>query len=115
MVSAGVLKSAKDNSVTTRTPEAGEVLGVLLPAVFPETVSLSFFVTTTARIADSNERIPVTAVIGPAGISLVPGRWTVSMLLLAAGSPPGVVTTGPTVIGELYFIRYPTLIFVKST
>ncbi len=54
-------------------------------------------------IADSNGSMPVTAVIGPAGISLVPDTVTVSRTLSAAGSPPEVVPTEPVAVGGVLF------------
>lgn len=54
--------------VAPTEPDAGEVLGVLRPVTFPDTVSASFLHTTAARIADSKDRIPVRAVMDPADI-----------------------------------------------
>ncbi len=61
----------------TRVPDAGGVLGVLLPAAFPVTVTRLPLQTTAVRITGSNGRIPTTADIDPVAISLVPEPGTV--------------------------------------
>lgn len=56
------------NRVTTTVPDAVEVLGVLRPVAFPDTVSASPFLTTAVSMADSKELIPGTAAMEPVEI-----------------------------------------------
>lgn len=92
-----------DKIVRTRRPDAGGVLGELLPVAFPVTVSKFFFGTTAVRITDSNGRIPPTADIEPVVSSLAPGPQTVPLTPSAGGLPPVVEPTDPPEVCETSF------------
>lgn len=62
----------------TIRPAVVDMLGVLLPAAFPVTVSTLPFGTRSALAIDSKTRIPGTAVIGPVAVSKVQGHLTAS-------------------------------------
>lgn len=87
-----------DKIVSTLRPDAGGVLGELLPVTFPVTVSKFFFGTTAARITGSNDRMPPTAGIDPVASSLAPGLQTVLPTPSAGRYPPGVDPTDPPVV-----------------
>lgn len=69
---SGVVKLTIVKTVETTEPAAPGMLGVLRPVVLPDTVSYSPLHTTSGLTADSNGRMPATAVIGPVVDSLGP-------------------------------------------
>lgn len=104
----------KDNSAMTLRPEAGGVLGELLPVALPVTVPKFFFGTTMASITDSNGRMPPTAGIDPVASSLAPRRQTDPLTPSAGDYPPGVDPTDPPTVCGASFRANVSFVFYSS-